>query len=179
MNLPNKLTVLRMALIPVFVACFYLPLDSRNLIAAIVFVFAFVTDIIDGRLARKHNLVTKFGKLMDPIADKLLMFAGFIMLGYIGRVSPIATIIVMARELLVSGLRMVAVDGNKVIAASILGKLKTVLQCIAVATALLWVDWFGVDAFPLDQVLIWISVAVTLWSGIDYFIKNAGNIGIE
>ncbi|MDL2218001.1 CDP-diacylglycerol--glycerol-3-phosphate 3-phosphatidyltransferase [Christensenellaceae bacterium OttesenSCG-928-M15] len=174
MNLPNKLTILRIVLIPVFVACFYLPVSYSKELAAVVFAIAFTTDILDGQLARKQNIVTKFGKLMDPIADKLLTFSAFIMLGHIGQVSPIVTIVVMARELLVSGFRMVAVEGKTVIAASMLGKIKTVSQCVAIMFSLLWhlIDW----DFPLDSVLVWISVAITIWSGIDYYVKNAENI---
>lgn len=171
MNLPNKLTLLRMLMVPVFVGCFYLPPAFSREVCAAVFLLAFLTDILDGHLARKGNIVTNFGKLMDPIADKLLTFAAFIMLVAEGSVSPIATIIVMARELLVSGLRLLAVNDGKVIAASIWGKLKTVSQCVAIMFLLLWerIDFLS---FPVDQVVLWISVALTIFSGVDYVVKN-------
>lgn len=178
MNLPNKITILRIILIPVFVACFYIPSAYMREIAALVFLIAYITDILDGNLARKNNMVTNFGKLMDPVADKLLTFAAFIMLVDQSLMSPVAAIIVMARELLVSGFRMVAVEGGTVIAASILGKLKTVSQCVAVILILVWprIDFLG---FPLDQVVLWVSVAITAWSGVDYIVKYAKHVNLE
>jgi CDP-diacylglycerol--glycerol-3-phosphate 3-phosphatidyltransferase len=172
MNLPNKITISRIALIPLFVASFYLKFEYMKELAAIVFLVASITDILDGWIARKYNLVTNVGKLIDPIADKLLTFSAFIMLAHIGLISPIAVIIVMARELLVSGIRMIAVEGGTVIAASIWGKLKTISQCLAVIFILLWERIFFVS-FPLEQVVLWVSVAITIWSGIDYTVKYA------
>ena len=107
---------------------------------------------------------------MDPVADKLLTFTAFIMLMHIGLISPLATIIVMARELLVSGIRMVSVEGGMVIAASVWGKLKTISQCVAIIFILLW-ERIAFIAFPLDKALLWLSVGITIWSGIDYVAK--------
>jgi CDP-diacylglycerol--glycerol-3-phosphate 3-phosphatidyltransferase len=172
MNLPNKITIVRILLIPVFVACFYLQGEYARTLAALVFLVASMTDFIDGWIARKYNLVTNFGKLIDPIADKLLTFAAFIMLLYIGCISPIVAIVVMARELLISGIRMVAVENGTVIAASVWGKLKTISQCVSIILILLWERIVFVD-FPLDQAMLWVSVGITIWSGVDYIVKYA------
>lgn len=132
MNLPNKLTLTRIALVPFFIACFYMSTPYKNLIAAVVFTFAYLTDVFDGQIARKHNLITNFGKLMDPIADKLLTCSAFIMLVSFGMLSPIAAIIVISREFIISGFRLVAAGSGNVIAASWLGKTKTVSQFVAI-----------------------------------------------
>ena len=176
MNLPNKLTVLRMLLVPVFVICFYIVSSPFTyIVAAGVYVLAYLTDILDGHIARKHNLVTSFGKLMDPMADKLLTCSAFIMLSSSALVSPIAVIVIVARELFISGFRLVAVESGNVIAASWLGKIKTISQCVAVVAALVW-PYLWWPHFPLDEIIVWISVGLTLWSGIDYVIKNWGSI---
>lgn len=183
MNLPNKLTMLRILLIPVFIACFYVPIaqNARYILGAMVFAFAYITDICDGQLARKRNLVTSFGKLMDPIADKLLSSAAFIILVAEGLMHPIAAILIIGREFFISGFRMVAAGAGSVIAASWLGKIKTVSQCVAVGALLLWPTirlWpvLRLLTFRLDLVLLWISVVFTLWSGVDYIVKNKGAI---
>lgn len=178
MNLPNKLTTLRMLLVPVFVACFYIPVSYANLIAAGVYVLAYLTDIMDGQIARKRNLVTNYGKLMDPIADKLLTCTAFVMLVWIGRLSPIAAIIVLAREFLISGFRLVSVEAGHVIAASNLGKLKTISQCVAVVTVLVW-PYLWWPSFPFDTIIVWISVALTVWSGVDYLVKNPIRVNLS
>ncbi len=179
MNLPNKLTLLRICLVPLCVACFYLPAPYGRLCAAVVFLLAYMTDICDGYIARKQNIVTNFGKLMDPIADKLLTGSAFIMLAAKGWISPIATIIVIAREFLISGIRLVAVNGGKVIAASWLGKIKTVMQCAAVVAALIWPYVGGEGAHLLANILLWASVVFTIWSGADYILKNKGTISYK
>ena len=125
MNLPNKLTMLRMALVPVYLVLLALGLDWLALIA---FVAASLTDLFDGKIARKYNLITNFGKFMDPIADKLLTHTAFILLCAMGRLNAAACIIFIAREFVVSGLRLVAVEQGHVIAAGMSGKVKTVLQ---------------------------------------------------
>ncbi len=171
MNLPNKLTLLRILLIPVFILCFYIPVPSSNIIAAAIFLLAYLTDIFDGMLARKYNSITNFGKLMDPIADKLLSSSAFIMLVYQGMLSPIAVIIILAREFLISGFRLVSAGKGNIIAASWLGKTKTISQCVAVLLLLLWPEIRFVK-FPLDQVVLWVSVLFTILSGVDYIVKN-------
>ena len=129
LNLPNKLTLLRMALVPVYLvllAC------GWDLLALIVFAAASLTDMLDGRIARSRHLVTNFGKFMDPIADKLLTHTAFIMLTAMGRLHVVACIIFVAREFVVSGLRLVAVEQGRVIAAGMSGKVKTVLQMLLI-----------------------------------------------
>lgn len=178
MNLPNKLTLLRILLIPVFIAFFYLPIDHRLAFAAGIFLLAYLTDILDGALARKRNQITNFGKLMDPVADKLLTCSAFIMLVAEGFLSPIAAIIVVGREFLISGFRLIAIDAGNVIAASWLGKLKTITQCIAVVLLLVW-PMLNLPAFRLDTIVLWISVAITVWSGVDYILKNRGHVNFH
>ncbi|HOG00329.1 MAG TPA: CDP-diacylglycerol--glycerol-3-phosphate 3-phosphatidyltransferase [Clostridia bacterium] len=172
MNTPNKLTILRMVLTPVFVACFYIPVDYRLYIAAVVFLIAYATDILDGQIARKRNLVTDFGKLMDPIADKILSGAAMIMLTGAGMLSPIATLITVAREFIISGVRAVVAGKNIVIAAGPIGKLKTTMQCVGIALILLGNPVFRMWNIPFDQIVIWISVALAVWSCVDYIVKN-------
>ena len=132
MNLPNRLTIFRMALVPLMVAVFSFDawLDGWNYYAAAIFFLADMTDILDGSIARKRNLVTNFGKLMDPIADKLLFCSAFIMMTYNGMLNPILCIIFVGREIIVSGFRLVTAGSGKVIAANWLGKLKSTLQVI-------------------------------------------------
>ncbi|MDR1619779.1 MAG: CDP-diacylglycerol--glycerol-3-phosphate 3-phosphatidyltransferase [Clostridiales bacterium] len=179
MNIPNALTMTRMALVPVFVACFYLPTVWAHMIAAIVFLLAYVTDILDGQLARRRNDVTNFGKLMDPVADKLLSGSAFIMLSARGLLSPVAAITIIGREFIISGFRLVAVQKGKVIAASWPGKLKTVTQCVAVILALCW-RYTGIGALHVaSDAVVWACVGVTVWSCADYFVKNKGMIDLK
>jgi CDP-diacylglycerol--glycerol-3-phosphate 3-phosphatidyltransferase len=179
MNFPNKLTILRICLVPLFIVCFYLPFEGWNYIAAALFVIAFITDIIDGRYARKHNIVTNFGKLMDPMADKLFVCSAFIMLVSWGAIHAVVAVVVIAREFIVSAFRLVAVEGGKVIAASWLGKIKTVTQCVAVTLVLLKNPLFSLIGVPFDQIMVYVSVVFTIWSGIDYIVKNKKNIDFK
>ena len=180
MNLPNKLTMLRMVMIPFFIACFYIPIECREHIAAIIFILAYATDVIDGKYARKHNLVTDFGKLMDPIADKLLTASAVIMLTASGTVHPIATFITIGREFVISGFRLVSVSKGNVIAAGKVGKIKTVMQCVAVVLILIGMPLQGTSplAFLLTagRVALWISVALSIWSAVEYIVKNKGAV---
>ena len=141
MNLPNKLTVLRIILTPIFLACLLIPFPHHMLVAAIIFIGASITDAIDGNYARKHNLVTDFGKFLDPLADKMLTttaLLGFIALG-IGNGVVIIAFIVLFREFLISSLRLTAVSsGGTVIAANIWGKLKTITQMVSIITAMVF-----------------------------------------
>lgn len=175
MNTPNKLTILRMVMIPFFM---FFQLGSGEgfpLIAFLIFVIASLTDTLDGYLARKNHQITNFGKLMDPLADKLLTFAaflGFIQLGYI---SAWPVMIMLAREFLVTSVRLIALEsGGKVIAANIWGKLKTITQMISVSVVLLLSAIPATyDILPLvTNILVWISAALTLISGATYIIDN-------
>ena len=179
MNLPNKLTMLRIFLVPVFIACFYIKADFKNYIAAGIFLIAYFTDLLDGAYARKYNLVTEFGKFMDPIADKLLTSSAIIMLTANAMMSPIAAIIIIAREFIISGFRLVAVKSGIVIAASKLGKIKTVTQCIAITLILLKNPLFSLWNIPFDQIMLWFAVLMTIWSAVDYLIKNTKNLNFN
>ncbi len=173
MNIANKLTLLRVALIPFFIAAFYIGSGFWNYyVAALIFIGASVTDLFDGALARKRNIVTKFGKLIDPIADKLLVCSALVMLTAIGRIHPVFVIVLIGREFIVSGLRMLAAADGRVMAADKLGKLKTVVQIVMVVVLLLWNGIFGEWIVIFGIVLIWASVVLSVASCADYFIKN-------
>ena len=174
MNLPNKLTVLRIIMTPIFIAAFYLDIQGWNIIAAVIYCFAFITDILDGAIARKYNMVTDFGKLVDPIADKILTVSALIMLTANGDVSPIATIVIISREFLVSAIRMIALTSNKVVAASNLGKAKTVIQTITILVVFVAISIEKINF--IAQILIWLSVLITVVSGVDYFKKNVKSL---
>ncbi len=168
LNLPNKLTLLRMALVPVYLvllAC------GLNVPALIVFAAASLTDMLDGKIARKHHLVTNFGKFMDPIADKLLTHTAFILLCAMGRLNVVACILFVAREFVVSGLRLVAVEQGHVIAAGMSGKIKTVLQMALVM--LLTVMHGNV----LTDLVTLAAAAMTLYSMVEYVWQNRAVLG--
>ncbi len=171
MNLPNKLTMLRMALIPFFVLAFYVPGRYAYWLAAILFVGAFVTDMLDGRIARSRHLVTDFGKLMDPIADKLLTAAALVMLSAKGSLSPVVTIIIISREFIVSGLRLVVADKGVVVPANWLGKAKTVLQFVMLLLLLLRPAVeavLGGAAAWIIGLFVLLATLLTVWSGYEY-----------
>ena len=182
MNTPNKLSLLRVALIPVLVLCMYLPGWPMILVSAAVFGAAAYTDYLDGHIARRDNIVTDFGKFIDPVADKLLNLSAMIMLTHAGLLPQWAVIVILARELAVDGLRMVAVGQGRVIAAGKLGKIKTVSQIVLVlflmiAGRLAPVVFGGVPVVvTIVNMIGWIItawvVAITVWSGVDYFAKN-------
>ena len=136
MKLPNMLTLLRIILIPVFIVVFYIDSPVAWYIAAFVFVAAAITDIFDGQIARKMNIVSNFGKLMDPIADKMLVSTALILLSVSGMIHPVIVIVIISREFLVSGLRSLAASQGVIVPASIWGKLKTIVQIVAVAMLL-------------------------------------------
>ncbi len=169
MNLPNRLTLLRVLLIPVFVTLMMLPGDWMQLWAMLVFLLASLTDFLDGHIARSRNLVTDFGKLMDPIADKLLVMAALVGLVAQGRANLVCALIILGREFVISGVRMVAVQKGVVIAAGMLGKIKTTLQIIAISMALF--PFYGA-LHTAGQWLLWASAALSIWSCVDYILKN-------
>lgn len=172
MNLPNRLTILRTLMIPVFL--FFLLTDyagnCSKWIAVIVFILASLTDFLDGHIARKYNLVTNFGKFMDPLADKLLVCSAMICLIEKGQLAAWIVIIIIAREFIISGFRLVAADNGIVIAASYWGKFKTVFQMLMVIVLILDIPnpFFAV----LGTVLTYIALALTVVSLIDYIAKN-------
>jgi CDP-diacylglycerol--glycerol-3-phosphate 3-phosphatidyltransferase len=164
LNFPNVLTVLRILLVPVIVVALLEETPNADALAAVVFALAAFTDGLDGYIARSRGSVTTFGKLVDPIADKLLIIAPLVSLVSLDRIQPWVAMVIIARELAVTGLRMVAIEQGVVIPASSLGKLKTIVQVLAI---------FGLIAFdpaPLAiDVLVYVAVAITVLSGADYF----------
>ena len=174
MNLPNILTLLRVLMIPFFAAAF-LTGEVSDWITLGIFVLAAITDYFDGAIARKQNIVTDFGKLMDPLADKLMVMSAFICFTAEGLLHPAVTIVIMSREFLVTGLRMLATSKGKVIAADIWGKLKTVSQDFTIVLILVQ------SALGMEQgsfigtavrIFIWIMTILTLVSAVNYCIKN-------
>ncbi|MGM9532069.1 CDP-diacylglycerol--glycerol-3-phosphate 3-phosphatidyltransferase [Intestinibacter sp.] len=172
MNLPNKLTLLRICLIPVFVILMLSQINNFFLIACIVFMVASITDFLDGRIARKYNLVTDFGKFMDPLADKLLVLSALICMIDYDLVAGWMVIIIVARELTVSILRAIAADNGKVIAASGGGKIKTTSQMIAIIFLLIGANFSNDIILLIGTVAMYIATIFTLYSGIDYLYKN-------
>ena len=170
MNWPNRLTILRVALIPVVILLMYIDHPVTQALALTVFVIAAFTDFLDGYLARRNKIVTNFGKFLDPVADKLLVLSTMIGLCGLGRFPAWACIVILFREISVDGLRMVAVEQRRVIAAGWLGKIKTVLQLATIVVYFLRNRPFG--TFPMDRIMLWATILMTLWSGLDYFWKN-------
>jgi len=166
LNAANALTLVRVALIPVLVAVLLSALPDADLLAAVVFVIASATDALDGWLARRRSMVTSFGKLMDPLADKLLITAALVSLVSLYRLDAWVAMVIIAREFAVTGLRMLAVEQGHVVSASIWGKLKTTAQ-VAMVLALIWVDR---PARWVD-LLVYVTVAITVLSGADYFYR--------
>lgn len=170
MNTPNKLTLLRVIMIPFFVVFMLADLGSWSKWAAlIVFVVASMTDWLDGYLARRDHLVTDFGKFMDPLADKLLVCSAMICLVEMGRLSAWIVIIIIGREFIISGFRLIASDNGIVIAASYWGKIKTVCQMIMI---ILLIADLGSSFAVAEQILIYLSLALTVISLADYLYKN-------
>lgn len=180
MNLPNRLTLFRVILIPFMVLISYFFQDTlvfhtvsiSNLIVLAIFIVAASTDFLDGYLARKNNMITTFGKFMDPLADKLLVLAGLIILLEQDMIYGWAVILILSREFIVTGIRLLAVESNLVIAASNLGKAKTVSQMMMIIVLLLGNYPFALWSLPVGEVLIYVATLLTVISGVDYFIKN-------
>lgn len=174
MNLPNKLTVVRVLMIPFFV-WFMLPslggeMAASKWIALAIFCIASLTDLLDGKIARKYNLVTNFGKFMDPLADKLLVGAAMICLVEMGRLPAWIVIVIISREFIISGFRLIASDNGIVIAASYWGKFKTVFQ---MAMIIVLIAAFEGSVFEVvEQILLWVSLILTIVSLVDYIRKN-------
>ncbi|MCR5501654.1 MAG: CDP-diacylglycerol--glycerol-3-phosphate 3-phosphatidyltransferase [Lachnospiraceae bacterium] len=169
MNLPNRLTILRVILIPFFIVVLLCPaIPYNDIIALAIFAVASITDLLDGKIARKYGLVTNFGKFMDPLADKLLVCSALICLIELGRIRAWMVIVIIAREFVISGFRLVAADNGVVIAASWWGKFKTTFQMAAVCLLIA-----NIPALSLvTTVVLWIAVILTVVSLIDYLVKN-------
>lgn len=171
MNLANKLTLLRIFLVPVFMFFLLTRIPYGQYIAAVIFIFAASTDGLDGYIARKRKEVTTLGKLLDPLADKLLVSAALICLVDLKLVSGWVAFIIIARELFVTGLRSIAASEGVIIAASKLGKVKTVSQIIAIVAILLQDQITYLIQLNLGKYMMYLAVLITVWSGVDYFLK--------
>lgn len=177
MNTPNRLTLLRIVLIPVFVVFALLRAQWAQYVALLIYILACITDMLDGRIARARNLVTNFGKFADPIADKLLVMSALVVLVASGRMPAWVCIMMLAREFIISGLRLVAAGNGRVIAAGKLGKLKTVFQMSATIALMLLVPvtgkaLLGRFGVVLANVLMYIATVLTIVSGAEYILNN-------
>lgn len=169
MNLPNKLTIFRVLLIPFFVVFLLVPITGYdNYIAVAIFIVASLTDLLDGKIARKYNLVTDFGKFMDPLADKLLVCAAMICLVELGRLPAWIVIVIISREFIISGFRLIASDNGRVIAASYWGKFKTTFQMLMIC--LMIADIAAIRL--LTDIVMWVALILTIVSLVDYLVKN-------
>ena len=182
MNLPNKLTLARICLIPVFVLFMHWDISYRYFIAAAVFAIASFTDFLDGHIARKQGIVTDFGKFADPLADKILTTTAIVYLMYLGLCHPLVIILIITREFAVSGIRMVAAGSAEgvVIAANIWGKIKTVLQMVSVIVVYVMLGFLELYTttalatwtYLLSNILMWTIAVITVFSGVQYLWQN-------
>ena len=171
MNLPNKITIFRMLMVPLFVVFMLVPsIQYAKYLAAAVFIIAALSDLLDGYIARKNNLVTNFGKFMDPIADKLLVCSALICFVELKLIPAWAVIIIIAREFIISGFRLVASDSGIVIAASYFAKLKTNVQMVMSVLLIVNLDYYFINI--LEQISIYLAVILTVVSLIEYVLKN-------
>ena len=168
-NLPNSLTLFRVACIPVLVILLFFPNKLTSFLAALVFALASISDLLDGFLARRRQLVTTFGKFLDPLADKLIVSSALIMLIPLGRAPAWMVVVIVGRELAITGLRSMAVSEGKVISADELGKKKMVFQIVAILGLLLHYQYFGINFHAVGMFFLWLAVIITLWSGFNYF----------
>jgi CDP-diacylglycerol---glycerol-3-phosphate 3-phosphatidyltransferase len=184
MNLPNKITVSRIFLIPLFLIVMLVPfswgevaflgaeMPVTHLVGALIFIIASATDWVDGYYARKLNLVTNLGKFLDPLADKLLVSAALIVLVDLELAASWIVILIISREFAVTGLRLVLAGEGEVVAANMLGKVKTWAQIVAISALLLHNMIFALISIPFDDIALWVAMIFTIWSGWDYFYKN-------
>ncbi|MCK5388374.1 MAG: CDP-diacylglycerol--glycerol-3-phosphate 3-phosphatidyltransferase [Candidatus Izimaplasma sp.] len=174
MSLPNKLSFMRVLLVPVLVVIYYLNIQLGLMFLAPIFVIASLTDFLDGYIARKYKLVTTFGKFIDPLADKLLVMATLLLLNDAGIVPMWITIIIMSREFIVTGIRLITVGEGKVIAASRLGKLKTATTMIALVLLLMYP--YDIIFATIGLYILYVGLAITVMSLVDYYLKNKKEI---
>ena len=173
MNLANRITLLRVLLVPVFVVVYYLEIPYSNYLAAAIFVIASLTDALDGHIARTRNLITNFGKFADPLADKVLAAAALIVLVGAGKVPAWIVIVIIAREFAISGFRIIAASEGITIAASKWGKAKTISQLTAIILLLMNNFPFSQIGIPMDIIMLYIALILTIISGADYIMKNS------
>ncbi|MDV7719239.1 CDP-diacylglycerol--glycerol-3-phosphate 3-phosphatidyltransferase [Pediococcus ethanolidurans] len=185
MNLPNKLTVFRIILIPIFIIIMVIPytwgtvtwfgtsIAVTRVLAAIIFAVASLTDLADGKIARHNHLVTNFGKFADPLADKMLVMSAFIILVSLGKAPAWVIAIIVCRELAITGLRLLIVENNgRVMAAAMPGKIKTTSQMVAIILLILNNVLFAAIHIPMATIMLYICLFFTIYSGIDYFVQN-------
>lgn len=189
MNLPNKLTTIRLLSVPLFIIVYLIPYQSLgieipvfdvlstslsllDIILFLIFALSALTDYLDGYIARKQHLITTFGKFIDPIADKLIVNTTLLLLASTHDIHIIIPIIMISRDIIVDAIRLVASQKNVVLAASYLGKAKTMTQMIAICLLLLNNIVFAVLHIPMDQIMIWLATLISFVSGVDYFMKN-------
>jgi len=172
MNLANKITLFRVFLVPIFVIVLFSELEYATYIAGLIFVIASITDAIDGYIARSRNLVTNFGKFVDPLADKVLTASAFISLVELGKIPAWAVVIIIAREFTITGFRTLAVSAGITIAASHLGKFKTITQILSIILLLFDNIPFNFIGIPMDIIMFYLAVIMTIISGVDYLLKN-------
>jgi CDP-diacylglycerol---glycerol-3-phosphate 3-phosphatidyltransferase len=170
-NLANNITLVRILAIPVLVLLLSFPSRWTNLAAMLLFIAASLTDLVDGLIARRYNLVTTVGKFLDPLADKLLVASVLIMLVDLGRAPAWIVILIIGREIAVTGLRAMAADQGLVIAADKYGKLKTIFQIVALCPLVLYNTWFGFDPMPAGILLLYAALGLALFSGTNYMIN--------
>ena len=171
MNLPNKLTIARMCMVPLFMIALMMNTPASRLIATVIFALASLTDMLDGQIARKYNMVTNFGKLMDPLADKVLTAAAMICLVELGDLAAWIAVVIIFREYLITGLRSVAASENIVVAANIWGKVKTVCQMIALMLLMVKPQIVDLCGINIGLWLMYVAVTLTIYSGLDYVLK--------
>ena len=172
LNGPNQLTLFRIAAVPIIIVLMLFPNRICTFIAAILFSAAAITDYLDGFLARKRGMVTTLGKIMDPVADKLLVSSAFIMLSSLGWVPAWMTCIIIGRELAVNGLRNIIAEKGEDLSASNLGKYKTGFQIAAIIPLMIHFPFFGLNVQVIGNLFLWGALVFTIWSGADYFIRS-------
>jgi CDP-diacylglycerol--glycerol-3-phosphate 3-phosphatidyltransferase len=184
LNLPNKITVSRILLIPIFMLFMLVDfnfgtvnllntdIQTSHVIGGLIFIIASITDWLDGYIARKYNLITNMGKFLDPLADKLLVSAAFIILVELGSAPSWIIIVIISREFAVTGLRLILAGSGEVVAANQLGKIKTVTQIVAIISLLFNNIYFESIGVPFGTIMLYIALFFTVWSGVDYFYKN-------
>ncbi len=170
-NLPNTITLLRISVMPVLFLLLLSPGRTLSLIIAVLFILAAITDLLDGYIARKYGIVTKMGKLLDPIADKIIINTAMILMIPIGYIPAWIVAIIIMRDVAVDGLRNIASSVGLVISASKLGKQKTLSQIIAVSSLIIHYPLFGIDAHLVGIVILYFALILTIWSGVNYFVK--------
>ncbi len=175
-TLPNILSIIRIGTVPFMVLLLLSPGKFLSILSAVVFIIVCITDWLDGYLARKMGITTSLGKFLDPLADKLLIMTAFIMLIPLGRVPAWMIALIVGREIAVTGLRAIASKDGVVISASALGKFKTVAQIASLIPLLIHYPIFGIDFHLIGTVLLWVAFIVTIWSGVDYFVKFLNTI---